>query len=78
MAERQKLQITSSEWGRGDRQAATDTDMADGPSSEELQARIEELDFTNQQQAKAPLFAEVEKSEGLEMVLAKPRALEKS
>ncbi|KFY02465.1 hypothetical protein V490_00493 [Pseudogymnoascus sp. VKM F-3557] len=77
MSERQKLQTTFSEWERGDRQATTDTDMTDGPSSAELQVRIEELDSTNQQQAKALSSAEVEKSEGLEMVLAKTRDLRK-
>lgn len=79
MAEKQELQTMLGEWERGDRRVATDADMTgDGPSSQELQARIEELDSANQQQAKALMSARAEsalKGEGLEMILAKTRGL---
>lgn len=79
MAEKQELQTILGEWERGDRRVATDTDMAgDGPSSQELQALIEELESAHQQQAKALMSARAEstlKTEGLQMMLAKTRGL---
>jgi hypothetical protein len=48
MIEKQELQVILSEWERGKRLVATNTEMTgDKLSSEELQARIEELDFAN-------------------------------
>jgi len=50
----------------------------DGPSSQELQARIEELDSAKLQQAKALMTARAEsalKGEELEMILAEIRGL---
>jgi hypothetical protein len=79
MAEKQELQTMLGERERGDRRVATDADMTgDGLSSQELKARIEELDSANQQQAKALMSARAEsalKGEGLEMILAKTRGL---
>jgi len=64
--------------GKGDRLVATDVEMTgDKLSSEELQARIEELDFANQQQMKALMSSKESalKSEGLEMIHVKIKGL---
>jgi hypothetical protein len=78
MTEKRELQVILSEWERGERLVATDAEMTgDKLSSEELQARIEELDFANQQQMKALMSSKEEsalKSEGLEIIHVKIKA----
>jgi hypothetical protein len=79
ITEKRELQVILSKWERGKRLVATDVEMTGNKlSSKELQARIEELDFANQQQIKALISSKEEsalKSEGLEMIHVKIKGL---